>query len=61
MREAVYHEKRFSEIDLLQDLQAVLTEDELSEVLTLLSGDDIALSESIVGKLKIYFEGEQYD
>ena len=61
MPEAVYNEKRFSEIDLLQDLQAILTKEELNQVVNWLSGDDIALSESIKGKLKIYFNGEQHD
>ena len=56
MPEAVYNEKRSSEIDLLQDLQAILTKDELNEVLTLLSGENIILSESIIRKLKSYFK-----
>ena len=56
MPEAVYNEKRFSEIDLLQDLQAILTKEELNEVLALLSGEEITLSESIIRKLKSYFK-----
>jgi len=60
MPEAVYHEKRFSEIDLLQDLQVILTKEELNEVLTWLSGEDTTLSEGIVGKLKIYFNTKTY-
>jgi len=61
MPEAVYNEKRFSEIDLLQDLRAILTKEELNQVLNWLSGDDTTLNESIIGKLKIYFKGEQHD
>lgn len=62
MPEAVYNEKRFSEIDLLQDLQAVLTKDELNEVVTWLSCndgnnlEDSTLSEGIIRKLKRYFK-----
>jgi hypothetical protein len=55
MPEAIYNETRFSEIDLLQDLQAILTKKELNEVLAWLSGEDINLSENIIRKLKIYF------
>ena len=58
MPEAVYNEKRFSEIDLLQDLQAILTKEELNQVLNWLSGEDTTLSESIIGKLKIYFKSD---
>jgi len=61
MREAVYNEKRFAEIDLLQDLRAILTKEELNEVVNWLSGEDTTLSESIVGKLRIYFEGTRHD
>ena len=56
MLEAVYNENRFSEIDFLQDLQAILTKEELKEVLALLSGEEITLSESIIRKLKSYFK-----
>ena len=61
MPEAVYNEKRFAEIDLLQDLRAILTKEELNEVVNWLSGEDTTLSESIVGKLRIYFEGTRHD
>ena len=61
MPEAVYNEKRFSEIDLLQDLQTILTKEELNQVLNWLSGEDTTLSESIIRKLKIYFNGKQHD
>ena len=61
MPEAVYNEKRFAEIDLLQDLRAILTKEELNQVLNWLSGEDTTLSESTVGKLKSYFKETRHD
>lgn len=54
MLEAIYSENRFSEIDLLQDLQAILTKGEFNEVLALLSGEDVTLSEATIRKLRRY-------
>jgi len=54
MLEAIYSENRFSEIDLLQDLQAILTKGQFNEVLALLSGEDVTLSEATIRKLRRY-------
>jgi len=52
MFEPYYIDTRFAIIDLVEDLKTVLDEDELNQVLALLRGENIILSEAAIRKLR---------